>query len=556
MKNKAYLLALLAGLSLTSCESFLTEDARGVENLDTYYQTEEECLNSVIGCYQNLAFDDWWQIYNPYLMFDMVTDDLWMGNTTQTPDYTSLVYFQSTGASNGPLSNFWQYRYKGIANCNLALSHISKAAIDTEIRDRLVGELRFLRAFMYFDLVKNFGGVPLFTELEMPEQLEGKTRATQEEIYKFVCDELEAAAAVLPQRSEYAATDMGHATRGAALGFLGKAYLYQGKWQEAKDALETVITENEYDLLDNFGDVWAIGSNNSKESLFEIQTMYNGDLYNTGSSLSVITGCRNGVGDGWAWGGPTSDLENAYIAAGDSERLRWTIIKSGCTEIAGETQFREFVANTAATISREQFNSYKNLFGWNDVVYSTSYIIDPAQHKSARIMRKFFIPLSDRPDIYLQGKIPQNYRLLRYADVLLMYAEACNELGLDKDAREALNKVRNRAKLGDVTSSGTELRDAIRTERRLELACECQRLYDLRRWTCDNGKKMMCNIMGPTGSFVLYNTGDDADPFEKYNQVESSDKGKTFQENRDLLFPIPLYEIQNSNGSITQNPNW
>jgi hypothetical protein len=189
-------------------------------------------------------------------------------------------------------------------------------------------------------------------------------------------------------------------------------------------------------------------------------------------------------------------------------------------------------------------------------MYTSTYLIDPSQHKSARIIRKFFVPLEDRPDIYNIDKIPLNHRLLRYADVLLMYAEACNESGDDASARTALNQVRARVGLAAVTSSGTTLRDAIRTERRLELACEHQRLYDLRRWDCDNGKKMMCNVMGKNGTFVQYNLSDEADIYEKWNQKESSDKGINFREDRDLLFPIPLYEIQNSNGKIEQNPNW
>ncbi|KAA6320458.1 RagB/SusD family nutrient uptake outer membrane protein [termite gut metagenome] len=141
--------------------------------------------------------------------------------------------------------------------------------------------------------------------------------------------------------------------------------------------------------------------------------------------------------------------------------------------------------------------------------------------------------------------------------MLLMYAEACNESGDDSEAQDALKKVRNRVGLGDVTSTGNDLRKAIRNERRLELAFEQNRLYDIRRWTDDNGKKMICNLMGPTGSFVRYNTNETtADRYEWANQGEASDKGISFDENRDLIFPIPLYEITMSNGSITQNSGW
>ena len=137
-----------------------------------------------------------------------------------------------------------------------------------------------------------------------------------------------------------------------------------------------------------------------------------------------------------------------------------------------------------------------------------------------------------------------------------MYAEACNELGDDVTARTSLNKVRSRVHLPNVTVSGNDLRKAIRTERRLELALENNRLYDIRRWNDDNGKKTICNLMGQNGSFVLYNTGSNTDIYESENQGEPSNKGISFNETRDLLFPIPLYEITMSGGSITQNPGW
>lgn len=184
-------------------------------------------------------------------------------------------------------------------------------------------------------------------------------------------------------------------------------------------------------------------------------------------------------------------------------------------------------------------------------------IIDPSVHKSGRIIRKYFLPLNDRPAVYNTDKSPLNHRILRYADVLLMYAEACNELNDDAQARIALNKVRNRAKLADVNLSGNDLRQAIRNERRLELAFEQNRLYDIRRWKDDNGKSVISNLMGANGTFVKWNTDPATrDQMEWENQGEASDKGKSFREDRDLVFPIPLYEITMSNGSIEQNPNW
>jgi len=558
MKKFIYSLAAIAAItSLASCNDFLTEDIRGTENLDTYFGNADEVDSYVGGCYFEIAKGGgWWQIYNTWLLSDMTTDDLWDGNTTQDDGYQDITHFMPNAPTNGIIQNFWGARYQGITTCNIGIQRIPSTPMDEKLRDQRIAEIRFLRAFFYFDLVRNFGGVPLVTEFT--GNTEGIQRSSVEECYKFIEDELKAAAAVLPQRSEYAAADMGRATRGAALGILGKAQLYQGKWEEAKATLKTVIDEGEYELLPNFGDVWSVKYNNSKESLFEVQQMYGGDQYALGGALTIVTGCRNGVGDGWSWGQPTSDLENAFIAAGDTERLRWTIIKTACTEIAGETQFDQFIANNEklCKITDQKFENYKEVFGWTDDVYNSAYIIDPAQHKSARIIRKYFLPLEDRPEIYNIDKIPLNHRVLRYADVLLMYAEACAETGDNANAQSALNQVRARVGLDPVTSSGTALRDAIRAERRLELAHEQCRLYDLRRWDCENGKKMMSNVFGPDGSFVKYNTGENADMYEKWNQGEPSSKGTRYSADRDLVWPIPQYEVQHSNGAIVQNPNY
>lgn len=539
--KKIYILpALISALLFTSCSDFLTEDVRGQENLDTYFQTEAEAESFVTGCYNALTFNGWWQVNTVWLLSEMTSDDGWMGNTTQQSDYTSLAFFQSNGQSNGLISNFWQYRYKGILRCNIVISKMAEAPIADEAKKaRLIAEAKFLRAFYYFELVKNFGGVPIVETFAMPDEIQGVTRNTVEEVYLFIEKDLEEAAAVLPQRSSQSDSEIGRATRGAALGLLGKVSVYQSKWAEAKETLKTLIDEGEYALLDNFGDVWDVDHDNSVESLFEVQFTYDG-VYALGGSLPIVAGNRSGGDqDGWAWGLPSANLENAYVEAGDSERLRWTIIRHGATEIAGEPDFEEVI----------ELQGDQNGDG--------TYAVDPSKHKSARLMRKYYIPLAKRPEVFNTDKVPLNHRLLRYADILLLYAEACNETNDDVAARAALNQVRRRVNLSDVTAGGNDLRRLIRAERRLELAFEQNRLYDIRRWSDDNGKKVMSNLMGENGTFVQWNNNPATrDAFEWENQRESSDKGSTYREDRDLLFPVPLYEITMSNGSITQNPGW
>ncbi|QIK54439.1 RagB/SusD family nutrient uptake outer membrane protein [Dysgonomonas sp. HDW5A] len=511
-------------LLLNSCSDFLDRPVLGTENLDTYFQNEEECLKQVAGCYQSIFWDDWWQVSVFYIGTDMATDDMWMGNTTQSQSDWIRMSHYGNPKQDGPLSNYWQYRYKGILRCNIVIAKVPNAPITNEnLRKRMIAEAKFLRAFQYFELVKNFGGVPVILEMKLPEEILGINRKSTEETYAQIEQDLKDAITDLPKRSEYSSVNLGRATKGAAMGYLGKIYLYQGKFAEAEKVLKDLIDSNEYDLCTNFKDVWSIENNNSIESLFEVQ--YSSDIsYNLGGRLPVFTGSRDDTG--WSWGLPTSNLEKAFMDAGDTERLKWTIVKNG-DDVPGD-----------------------------DTPEAKNYLITPDKHKSARINRKFYIPHNLRPTPYDANHNNLNHRLLRYADVLLMYAEAANQNGNDSEARKALKRVRDRVGLSDVTSSGKTLRDAIRLERRLELALEHQRLYDLRRWNDDNGKKALCNIMGENGTFVRYNLYESTDQYEITNQKENSNKGITFREDRDLLFPIPNTEVLLSGGSIEQNPNF
>lgn len=524
---KRYIIGLsIASHTFTGCSDFLNEPIRGQQDLNQYFVNEDECKQQITGCYQSIFFDDWWQISKNYNFSDMCTDDMWMGNTEQDPgEYKALAHYTGDTQTGGNcMQNFWQYRYKGILRCNVCLEHIPEVTFsDESLKKRYIAEAKFLRGYFYFDLVRNFGGVPLIDGVKMPSEIEGIKRASVEETYALIEKDLKEAIVDLPLKSEYANEDLGRATQGAARGILAKAYLYQEKYPEAEAQLDTIINvqAGEYDLLENFGDVWSVSYKNSIESLFEVQT--NSDIsYNLGIRIPVVCGSRDD--SGWAWGLPTSNLEKAFKDAGDDVRLKWTIIKNG--DIVPGDEGRG------------------------------SYTITPAKHKSGRVTRKLYIPMSERPNPYDAAHIPLNYRLLRYADVLLMYAEVENVLGKDEEARKALNTVRERVDLPEVTSSGTELRDAIRLERRLELALEGNRLYDLRRWKGEDGKLLICSIMGPNGSFVKYNTEESTDQYETSNQKESSDKGITFNEKRDLLFPIPTSEVTMSNGTIEQNPGY
>ena len=358
---KKYITGLMMAAAVmvgsTSCSDFLDEPVLGQQDLGNYFSNEDECARQVTGCYQSLAFDDWWQIYKFYVCGDMCTDDEWMGNTTQDPgEYRDLAHYTGNTINAGNCAqNFWQYRYKGILRCNIAIERIPAVAFnDTTLRARYVGEAKFLRAFQYFDLLRNFGGVPLVMGLKMPEEIQGITRASKEETYAVIEKDLLDAIKVLPKRAEQSSSDLGRATSGAAKGLLAKVYLYQEKYKEAEALLQDLCCRGqysgntpEYKLLENFGDVWSIDHNNSEESLFEIQTN-NEITYNLGERISVVVGSRDD--SGWSWGMPTSHLEKAFKDAGDTIGGVITCVIKGCPVGLGEPEFDKLHAQLGAAM--------------------------------------------------------------------------------------------------------------------------------------------------------------------------------------------------------------
>ncbi|WP_044210697.1 RagB/SusD family nutrient uptake outer membrane protein [Flammeovirga sp. OC4] len=515
-------LVALALTSVTSCSRFLDQDVLGTQTQDNYYKTAEECEMAVNGCYQSLFTGGWWPVAGFYTARDMASDDFWMGNTTGDPVRFLRVSHYMNPKYDILLEEFWEHRYKGIQRCNSTLAGIEGAPIrNEEDKKRMIAEAKFLRAFFHFDLVKDFGGIPIMDRVMLPEEVVGKKRDQVADVYAFIEQDLLDAIEDLPLRSEYSMDKRGKATKGSAMGYLGKVYLFQQKYAEAKDILGQLVNSGEYDLLPDFSQVWHVDHDNSVEGVFEAQFMAD-TQFGLGSQISVLTGSRDD--SGWSWCLPTSDLENAFLDEGDDVRLKWTITKDG-DDVPGDDD-------------------------------QSAIVISSAKHKSGRINRKFYIPVNQRISPYNNATQSLNHRLMRFADVLLMHAEASYHAGDEGTAKTQLNRVRQRVNLEAVSVSGTALRDAIRKERRLELAGEFHRLDDIRRWDADNGKKVICNLFGPNGSFVKYNTEVSTDEYELANQAEASNKGYYFQENRDLLFPIPYIEVQLSNGAIDQNPNF
>ena len=334
-------------------------------------------------------------------------------------------------------------------------------------------------------------------------------------MYAQIVADLKDAAAALPEKDAYTAQDKGRASKGAALGMLAKAYLFMEDYPNAEATANLVIQSNKYSLLPNFGDLWKPSNPWSNESLFEIGYLPD-TKFSTGVRATTMTWATSD--GGWGWFGLTSNLENAFIAEGDGIRRGYTIVKEG-EAVAGESRI---------------FPAYNN------------------QHTSGRHFRKLYVPVAERGGLY--GNQPYNQILLRYAEVLLIYAEAAAFNAHNAEALTQLNSVRNRVNLPAKTSlSGDGLKTAIWNERRLEFAGERTYRWDDIRRIKINGKKLISTLMGPTGTFVLYNTTQNTDPVESLPHRENRNKGIEFKEGKNELWPIPRNVIQASGGTVTQN---
>ena len=525
--KRNYLLSILGiVVFLTACQQdeILDQPLRGRQQLDDFFSSAENSELFINSVYQKVNGEDWFQINFPRQIDEMATDDNWSGNTIQPrPDITGIAAYNVFPGSTY-FNLFWEHKYIGITRANIALERIPEVEMDAEFKARLLAEASFLRAFFYFDLVRSFGGVPIvttYTELLEPE-IRDKTRASTQEVYDFIEEDLLGAINNLPLKSQYAAEDRGRVTKGAAQSLLAKVYLFREKWSEAQAMALNVVQSGEYSLEPDFANIWNVNNKYGVESIFEVGYISNPAFDNIGGQYSTTQGSR--ADQGWGWCTPSSDLENAFLREGDEIRLRSTIIKHG-EPVFGDPEVTQF-----------------------DAV--------PTENKSGRINRKFYIPTADRPDPYQRGQHPLSFINLRYADVLLMHAEAAYFNGDENSALNSLKTVRDRVQLTtNMSLSGEALRDAIWKERRLELALEQHRLYDLRRQKV-NGTPRIALIMGPNGSFVTYNTEVSTDPFETTNLGEAQDKGINFDVNTHLVWPIPPEEIQLSQGNITQNPGY
>lgn len=389
-------------------------------------------------------------------------------------------------ATNGHIKNGWNGHYKIIYEAN-ELINVAEASGDTSAGTLInIAEAKVIRAFCYFELRRDYGEVPInLKTIDVPAD-EVAPKNTVAEVDAQIIKDLTEAKDVLP--AQWASAYLGRATQGWANTLMAKLYLYQKDYVKALSFAQAVINSGIYSLNPSYDIEFTKDGNNSKESILEVQKTYDYPVKYTNNFYESQGVRGSGIWDlGWGFNVPSEGLVAAY-EPGDL-RKKTTILMSGGPDIYGTPGL---VLPDSPPLAQKY---------WNGKAYTR-----PAERTQYATGKNYW----------------ENIKILRYADVLLMAAEAANELGQNGVAKGYIDQVRNRAGLSNTTAADQiSLRNAVKQERRVEFAMEFERFYDLVRWGDAN------TVLAPFGY---------------------SDKNK--------YFPIPQDAIDRSQGILIQNPNY
>lgn len=477
----------VVALTVTGCKkSFLDVDPQGQQPGEQFWKNEADATKAVNAMYGNLR--GWTNVaFAPIAIESLASDDTEKGSSPGDASFLNKFDNFTATSTEGQIADFWSGQYQNINFANQILDNIPAITMDATLKERYIAEAKFVRAYSYFRLVRAFGGVPLRLKVPANASEYNIPRATKEEVYAAIEKDLTEAATVLPQA--YGANDVGRATKGAALALHAKVAMYEGKWADVLTLTNQVMTMG-YSLFPNYEQLFRIPNENSSESVFEIQAKYvPGKCDISNSQYSQVQGVRGSTGGGWGFNVPTADLAASFEP--NDPRRDATIIFRGETTPEG------------------------------DVI--------PATGDNPMYNQKSYVPFS----LYVECSegSEQNIRVIRYAEVLLMNAEAANETGNTTLALSSLNAVRARARgAGDpatvlppvTTTDKAALRQAIWRERRSELAMEFDRFFDLVR------QGRAATVLGPLG----------------------------FVAGKSEVWPIPQNEIDLSAGVLVQNPGY
>ncbi len=463
--KKIFLLTFsIVFLVFSSCnEEILDKDNPNQLSTETFYRSTDQVIAATNAVYAALQANN---LYNReyFFLHDLLSDDCQTGGA-QLEAVRAQVLNGVYDGSNKLVNDVWQGLYRTVARANQVIENVPNApeTVPGDLKNRLVAEARFLRAWAYFELVSLWGNVPLITQVVTTP--EGTPRAESEDaVYTLIFGDLEAAAQTLPLKSGYSSAEYGRATKGAAQALAARAHMFRGNYEAAHPLLAQVIQSNEYSLVDRFLDNFQEENENNTESVFEVQF-------------------TESAGTGGAWNGDGQGIAEITFRGQEYGPNAWrNVIPS--TSLAEE--FESVAEGAAKDDPRREYS----FFQIGDMYNNGLDTLDAGdvQGDIAKPSWKKYQMIYKRENENSSSGI--NFRVIRYADVLLMMAECENELNGPAAALPYINQVRARA---DVMmppyptaqypcSNEAEMFEAIMHERRVELAGEQIRNRDIRRW--------------------------------------------------------------------------
>lgn len=504
--NKYIALSLLVLGSFSSCQKNLLDiSPLDKINPDDFFKNAKEAEIALNGVYS--SNDDTW------ISFDAMADDLYDQYPWEGPTEIGRGIHGSTTAY---ILWKWQGNYKGIARANLFIENIGKATFDENVKKRLLAEAKYLRAWWYADLADFYQDVPLILA---PQKLAEANiaKSSKADVLTAIYKDLDDAIAALP--TSYSGGDLGRVTKGAALALKARVLLYNSKWSEAAAAAKQVMDLNVYSLYPDYAGLFTVAAENNSEVIFDSQYIKN--KRNNGYS-TVIRDWRSFV--------PLVNLSDDYYMANG---LPITDPASGYNP-AKRFDNRDPRMDVTLGLPGKMYDG---------IVYIPG---DDANSQTGMALKKWVE--WDNTE-YWNSEI--NIILIRYADVLLMYAEAMNEAnGPSTEVYNAINAVRKRAGMPNVTPglSKENLRNEIRHERRIEFVAEGTRYSDIRRWKI--AEKVMTNGIGYNRAKLV----DPTDPAKWVFETVVADP-RSFDPAKHYVWPLPQVEID-TNPKLVQNPVW
>ncbi|HLO53183.1 MAG TPA: RagB/SusD family nutrient uptake outer membrane protein [Saprospiraceae bacterium] len=426
-------------MSLLSCEGILDKDPIAILDAGSYFQTEADAVQAINAAYNPLLFNN--TNNNFYWAMAVITgDEAIPGGDGSRPGIVEMETFTYTPRTQ-ELNDFWKLQYKGITQANLVLDNIDNINMDKTVQNRIKGEALFLRAYYYFQLTQVFGDVPLYLKVTAPDQLK-IPRTAKAQIYQQILSDCDAAALLLP--ATQTTTNVGRATKGAALALATKTSLYSKDYNKTLAYVQQVKGLGVYALVTDYNSLFQKTTQNNSESVWEIQ------------HTNLELGVGNFLNQWWA--------SKKFLGYGFAETTP------------------EFVQSFEANDPRLKFTVARNNEPYFGLIYKNSF---SSTFFSPRKFIQSDAELTQKAD----GDI--NYPAIRYAEVLLWEAEALVELGRVSEALVPLEAVRARARAqatgmnvlpAIVSTDQNIVRDAIRQERKVELGYELHRFFDLVRW--------------------------------------------------------------------------